>query len=235
MRADPAVEWQAAIHEGADPALCSRLAERMRERRLTFGGRLLCPFLRPFFLHPGDEARVRHAAETLWRLGERVAHAAAEDRQLLEYLGLSDDEIRLAEIDPGYEVTSTAARADAFILPDSLRFAEYNAESPAGLGYTQRLSELFDAEPLMTGFKARFDVRFHTPIGALLQALLASYKDWGGVERPPRIAIVDWRDVPTFSEFELLRDAFVAAGVPTIIADPRDLVVSGNALTAHGK
>ena len=45
----------------------------MRDARLTFGGRLLCPFLRPFFLHPSDEARVKHAAETLWRLGERVA------------------------------------------------------------------------------------------------------------------------------------------------------------------
>ena len=35
----------------------------MRERHLTFGGRLLCPFLRPFFLDPADEARVKRAAE----------------------------------------------------------------------------------------------------------------------------------------------------------------------------
>ena len=33
----------------------------------------------------------------------------------------------LARIDPGYGVASTAARADAFLLPDSLQFAEYNA------------------------------------------------------------------------------------------------------------
>ena len=131
---DPAVEWQALIRERADLSLCGGLAERMRERRLTFGGRLLCPFLRPFFLNPGDEARVRHAAETLWQLGERVAKAAAADPRMLEYLGLSEDEIRLTQIDPGYDVASTSARADAFILPDSLRFAEYNAESPAGLG-----------------------------------------------------------------------------------------------------
>ena len=45
---------------------------------------------------------------------------------------------------------------------------------------------------------------------------------------------MDWREVPTWSEFELLRDAFTAAGVPTIIADPRDLVFDGRALTAAG-
>ena len=232
---DPAVEWQALIRERADLSLCGGLAERMRERRLTFGGRLLCPFLRPFFLNPGDEARVRHAAETLWQLGERVAKAAAADPRMLEYLGLSEDEIRLTQIDPGYDVASTSARADAFILPDSLRFAEYNAESPAGLGYSQRLSELFDAEPPMTAFKTRFDVRYYTPIASLLAALLESYRDWGGTQRPPRIAIVDWRDVPTYSEFELLRDAFAAAGVPTLIADPRDLVLCDGALSAHGE
>jgi uncharacterized circularly permuted ATP-grasp superfamily protein len=207
----------------------------MRERRLTFGGRLLCPFLRPFFLDPGDEARVKGAAETLWRLGERVANAAASDPSMLEYLGLSDDEIKLAEIDPGYGVASTAARADAFILPESLQFAEYNAESPAGPGYSQRLSELFDELPLMRQFKERFDVRYYTPIPQLLDALVQSYRDWGGTARPPRMAIVDWREVPTWSEFELLRDAFTAAGVPTTVADPRDLVFDGRGLHANGE
>ena len=62
---------------------------------------------------------------------------------------------------------------------------------------------------------------------------MASYREWGGTASPPRIAIVDWREVPTYSEFEILRDAFTARGVPTVICDPRDLehrpatVVSG--------
>ena len=234
-RSDPIAHWHALVREQAGTALCGELAAAMHERRLTFGGRLLCPFLRPFFLDPGDEARVRRAAETLWRLGERVAGAAAGDVPLLAQLGLSDDEIRLAQIEPGYDIASTAGRADAFILPGSLQFAEYNAESPAGPGYSQRLAELFNEGPLMQAFRASFDVRFYTPVAHLLEALLASYRDWGGTASPPRVAIVDWRDVPTWSEFELLRDAFGAAGVPTLIADPRDLVFDGRALTAGGQ
>jgi uncharacterized circularly permuted ATP-grasp superfamily protein len=232
---DPIAAWHALVRDHAGAGMCGTLAAKMHERRLTFGGRLLCPFLRPFFLAPGDEDRVKHAAETLWRLGERVADAAREQPQLLQDLGLSDAEIALAEIDPGYGVTSTAGRADAFILPDSLQFAEYNAESPAGPGYSQRLAELFDEGPLMQRFRATFDVRHYTPIDHLLAALLASYRDWGGTASPPRVAIVDWREVPTWSEFELLRDAFTAAGVPTLIADPRDLVFDGRALTAAGQ
>ena len=111
---------------------------------------------------------------------------------------------------PATRTASTAARADAFILPDSLQFAEYNAESPAGAGYSQGLAELFDGEPMMARFRERFDARFARPVEALLDALVASYREWGGTASPPRIAIVDWREVPTFSEFEILRDAFTA-------------------------
>jgi uncharacterized circularly permuted ATP-grasp superfamily protein len=132
-------------------------------------------------------------------------------------------------------VTSTAGRADAFLLPDSLQFAEYNAESPAGPGYSQRLAELFDEGPLMQRFRDTFAVRHYTPIAHLLRALLESYRDWGGTATPPRIAIVDFRGVPTWSEFELLRDAFLAAGIPTLVADPRDLIFDGRALTSGGQ
>ena len=214
------------------PPLCARLAERMRERRLTFGGRLLCPFLRPFFFSPEDEDRVVRAASLLYALGERVAAAAIEDAALMAELGVSETEASLAAIDPGYAAASTAARADAFLLPESLQFAEYNAESPAGPGYTQRLSELFDEEPLTEEFRRHFALRYFTPIRLLLEALLESYRDWGGTARPPRIAIVDWREVPTWSEFELLREAFAALGVPAVIADPRDLTYDGSALRA---
>ena len=46
----------------------------------------------------------------------------------------------------------------------------------------------------------------------LLDALVASYREWGGTRDPPPIAIVDWRNVPTWTEFEILRDAFDGAG-----------------------
>jgi uncharacterized circularly permuted ATP-grasp superfamily protein len=232
---DPIAVWHALVHEHRGSDMCHGLAVEMRERRLTFGGRLLCPFLRPFFLSPDDEQRMRHASETMWRLGERVAAAARERPALLRDLCLSDAEIALAEIDPGYGVASTAGRADAFLLPDSLQFAEYNAESPAGPGYSQRLAELFDEGALMQRFRESFEVRHYTPIADLLQALIDSYREWGGTANPPRIAIVDFRGVPTWSEFELLRDAFIAAGVQTLVCDPRDLIFDGRTLSASGQ
>ena len=85
-----------------------------------------------------------------------------------------------------------------------------------------------------SSFAKSHTVRFHQTIEPLLGALLDSYREWGGRAQPPTVAIVDWREVPTWTEFEILRDAFIAAGVPTIISDPRDLVFDGTTLSAHG-
>ena len=226
--------WTQLLSSADAPALCRSLETQLREARLTFGGRLLCSVLRPFFIEAEDERRIATAAETLAVLGERVANAALGWPELLEELGPTPDELRLASIDPGYRTVSTAARADAFLLPDVLQFAEYNAESPGGPGYSHRLADVFAETPVMARFRESFRVRRHQTIERLLAALVASYREWGGREHPPRIAIVDWHDVPTWSEFELLRDAFVAAGVPTVVCDPRDLTFQDGILRAEG-
>src|SRR5690348_5583015 len=230
----PIETWHALLRPDVEltSTYWREITDQMKAARLTFGDRPLCPFLRPFFLTSADEARVRRVSETMARLGERVAQAALVDPALLRHVRLTGAEERLVRIDPGYATASTASRLDAFLLPDSLKFAEYNAESPAGPGYTQRLCELFDGLETMTRFKQRHAVTFHRTIPPLLAALLDSYREWGGHERSPTIAIVDWREVPTWTEFELLRDAFTEAGIPTVVADPRDLSYEGNVLRA---
>jgi hypothetical protein len=229
--------WHALLRPDVElsPAACAGFAASMRTRKLTFGERVHCPFLRPFFLTEQDEARMRAAAETIAALGERVVRAALESAAVFEQLGLDEAETRLVRIDPGYPTSSTASRLDAFLLPDSLHFAEYNAESPAGLAYTQRLCELFDALPIMARFREGRRVRFNPTIAPMLDALMASYREWGGAAAPPTVAIVDWRNVPTWTEFEILRDAFVALGVPTLVCDPRELSFDGASLAAEGR
>jgi Circularly permuted ATP-grasp type 2 len=229
-------EWHAQLgpDEELTPRFTSAFAAAMRAKKLTFGQRVHCPFLRPFFLTADDEARIRVAAETIALLGERVIRAAFESDDIYHQLGVTEAEDALVDIEPGYRTASTTSRLDAFLLPDSLYFAEYNAESPAGIGYTQRLCELFDSTGVMGRFRTNREVRFHKVIEALLEALMASYQEFGGTARPPTMAIVDWRDVPTWTEFEILRDAFTAVGVPTIVCDPRELVFANGALTAQG-
>jgi len=216
------------------PGLPEDFFKRLRRAKLTFADRVHCPFLRPFFLSPEDEERVREVAETIADLGERVVAAALEDKQLLAQLHLREEEERLARLPVGYGRASTASRLDAFLLPDSLKFAEYNGESPAGAGYAETLAEIFRDLPVMGRFSQKYETHSYPLSAKLLDALVTSYRDWGGSHSKPQIAIVDWNEVPTFSEFEILQSRFQKMGVPTLIADPRDLEFDGHALTVDG-
>jgi hypothetical protein len=211
------------------------LSVQMRAGRLTFGDRVHCPFLRPLFITEQDEARVRTFAEGLAVLGERVVTAAMAQPALLDELGLRPEERSLVSIEPGYARASTSSRLDAFLLPDSLQAAEYNAESPAGFGYTERLAGVFEQLPVMARFREHFHVESYSLTKSMLDALLASYREWGGMASPPVIGIVDFRGVPTWSEFEILQERFIELGVPTIVCDPRDLEFDGGALRFEGR
>jgi uncharacterized circularly permuted ATP-grasp superfamily protein len=87
----------------------------------------------------------------------------------------------------------------------------------------------------MERFSHEYAVRKYPLIKLLLGALVDSYREWGGKATPPTIAIVDWREVPTWNEFEILQKRFLKEGVPTVLSDPRDLVFEKGKLIAQGQ
>ena len=173
---------------------------------------------------PPTRRACTRVAETLWTLGERVARRGDRRRRRCS------PSSRSATTRSGWRGSIPATRRPAprraptrSSCPTRCSSPSTTASRPPAPATARGWRELFDGEPLMARFRERFDARFYRPVEALLEALVASYREWGGTASPPRMAIVDWREVPTFSEFEILRDAFTALGVPTIICDPRDL------------
>jgi hypothetical protein len=234
---DAIEHWHALLRPDVELTadFAARFTDDLRAERLFFGDRIHCPFLRPFFLDDQQVALVRRVSEAIARMGETAARAALEQPRILDAVALTDAERTLVAIDPGYTTASTASRLDSFILPDSLQFAEYNAESPAGLGYTEKLTGCFEHLELIGRFRERFEASAFSLMEPMLQALLASYREWGGTASPPTIAIVDWRDVPTWAEFLILQTKFESLGVPTIVCTPQQLEFDGRTLRVDGR
>ena len=233
----PSRHWDESLQPvlQATPGFPKKFLNELRAKKLTFGKRVHCPFLRPFFLSPEDEARVRRVSETIAAVAERVTTAALQDDSLFKQFYLRPEEERLARMTTGFGPASTASRLDAFLLPDSLKFTEYNGESPAGAGYSESLSEIFRATPVMKEFAKKWEIHSYPLSAKLLDALVRTYLDWGGTSHRPQMAIVDWKEVPTWSEFEILKERFEKMRVPVVLADPRELDFDGRRLSAKGK
>ena len=83
---DPIELWTSLLRPDVElsEAFWVDLSARMREARLSFGDRPLCPFLRPFFLDEADEARVApRRRDDGRRSARRSSQAAMASPELL--------------------------------------------------------------------------------------------------------------------------------------------------------
>ena len=202
------------------------------ELGLVFGDRPTCPFLRPHIITRSQYAEVAQAATTIAQAFEKLVARALIDEELMKVFDLTDVEAKMARIDPGYSRLCVTSRLDAYVTETGFQFLEYNAETPAGVGDQMQLEKLLFG---LSHVKNLLQNQRHwhpEPHRQLLKALLAAYRDWGGEEQHPNIAIVDWKGVATESEFRILQKYFAAEGCPTVIADPRDLCYDGSHLLA---
>ncbi|HWS55938.1 MAG TPA: hypothetical protein VN228_17495 [Pyrinomonadaceae bacterium] len=233
-----AVEFYHQLLNEGDVAESSRrmLDEGLERAKLIFGGRRLSPYLRPHFVTEEDFARVSRICETVWGAIQKVKDAAVEDEAVLDELGLTPVERELVEIDPGYRAVSPTARLDSFLIDDSYSFVELNGESPAGIAYADAAYEIFSELPVMRRFAERYRLRRFHGRPLMLDALLTAHREFLGrkPDRPPSIAIVDFKGLPTQKEFELFREYFEAEGYPSVIAAPEELEFSGGRLRAAG-
>jgi len=216
------------------PELFDRLREAQQELGLLHGNRPTCSFLRPHILHRRQYDEIKYAAEAIAHAFEKVANAALTNQELMDLLCLTPLEEEMARIDPGYSRLCVTSRLDSYITENGFGFLEYNAETPAGVGDQMQIEKLlFNLLPVQA-FLAQHRHWLPQPHDALLNSLLKVYREWGGEVERPNIAIVDWPDVPTSSEFRVLKDYFIARGHDTMITDPTDLMYDGNSLSADG-
>lgn len=231
MREDAIDEYHSLLlkDETLTAELFARLKERMKGSLLTYGERALGVALRPHLLSRAQYDALARKAEAVASALDMLAPVITKNPAMMNLIGLHDKERELAVAHPGFRYPTVTARLDAFVHGDEIKFVEYNAENPSSLTDQAGLNGVLFEVRAMQALAERYRLRQFDPAEAMLRALLGAYEDWGGKDAP-NIAIVDWADLPTASEFVLLRNYFVGQGVPTIICTPDELEYEGGVL-----
>ena len=229
----PLIEYHALLEDGDLAAeSAGALAEGQRSRRLVFGDRPLCVALRPNLITRGQYDAITTASETLYAALGKLERALLADADLRLELDLDPAEADLVLADPGFSASSPSARLDGFVGDDGIiRYVEYNAESPAGMAYNDELTAVFATLPVMRAFKKRHTLSSFPVRGKQLGVLRRARRPRGELKT---IAIVDWRGLPTLTEFEMFAAFFEARGLRAIICSPEDLTYSRHALRVDG-
>ncbi len=230
-RPSPAIAAYHRLLEDPDVAATSAemLAQGQRDRHLMFGDRPLCIALRPNLVARHQYDAIVLAARSIYEALAGLERALLSDDELRRELDLAPQEERLALADPGFSAASPSARLDGFVGDGVIRFVEYNAESPAGMAYNDELASEFASLPVMRALRRRFRLR-RLPVRRRQLAAMVRAAGTAG----PVIAIVDWRGLPTLTEFEMFERFFSEQGLRAIICAPDDLTFTRGRLRARG-
>ncbi len=240
---------------------CGDVADRIRawmvEHEVVFAGQPIPFVMAPHCLDAPTMARVRHVVEVLTRVLDRFCSAYRTDLALRRALDLPPAEADLIRIEPTLDDPLQLCRLDAFLMPGtrgrvgSVQFLEFNAESPAGIGYTdvmfdglyEHFDSLHDPDSGMT-------VTYERITGHLIDTVRdveARWREWTtGPEGPgralgipttcerPHAVLVDTADSPSVPEFNIICRALEAAGFDASWASLDDLARIDGRLSAHG-
>lgn len=217
------------------------MAPEMRTRQLYFGDRPLCTVLRPLFHTEADYRYLSQRTEAMLRVFRKASNAMLGDPALLAQIHLTPDEEELVHLPTGYSTNIPTARLDSFFTRHvngayTLNYIEFNGESPASMGYSDVLGDLFTETPLMRRFHERYNTHYVQARPHAVEALLNIYAQWrGNTSDRPHMAIVDLAGVPTAPEFEILADYFRRFDITCVICTPDDLEWDGKTLYASGE
>jgi uncharacterized circularly permuted ATP-grasp superfamily protein len=204
------------------------LRERMDAEKLSSGGRLLCPFLRPHFMARRQYDVLVKSSEILISAVDRMQQMLLATPALMARLELLPAEKMLASIDPRYRYHDVTSRLDSHMTNGDVHLVQYHADSPSGIAWADSLSEIFYNAPPVKEFRKKHKLAKVSGKKHLLAALLAAWKQFSGGKRDkPRIAIVEFRQgasmTGTPSEFELFRDFFRGEGYEVELVPPDQL------------
>lgn len=213
-----------------DLSWAQALQERKKALRLESGP--LSPVLRPHFLANRDYLALTRASETLLSAIERAQHLALSNPALLARVQLLPAERMLAAVEPGYSAMGVAGTLHTQMNDGSLRFGSHTAEAPAGVVYGEALSDLYYEAPPVKEFRKKFKLTKLGGAKPLLSSILKAYKEFGGKQKRPNIAVVEFRqpNAGSLSENALLAEFFAREGCATEIVSPDQLEFRGNVL-----
>jgi hypothetical protein len=183
--------------------------------------------IKPHFISVQQRKLLEQSVARIHSALEKFILFWLDDEDLQRDWGVSDDEMALYRVDPGYKNAIQIARFDAFLHDTDVKFLEFNCDSPGGTGYADTIHRGFLEMLRRNRLTGPFHVSTHSLLH-LAETLTACYNEWranghGDHPESPFIAVSDWRDVGTIPDIEITITHLRESGLDAVFADPRDL------------
>ena len=211
----------------------------LAEHDVVFAGNTIPFVLMPHFVSPGQLRRVQRAVACLSAVLDRFCDAYADDERLRDELAVPAAEDALIRLDPGFSRPLRICRLDAFLQGYDVKFLEFNADSPAGIGYTDVLHDGLARAISLPRVSAEFETAYMPMLPVLIETLMSAYRELRTVRsdlpETPRLALIDVEGSPAVPEFRIVCAAAKEAGLEALHATLDEVEYDGSVLRVQGE
>lgn len=132
----------------------------------------------------------------------------------------------------GYEAELPFARYDLFLDENTggFMFCEFNADGSSGMNEDRETFLSIEKTASMSMFRQKHEIRTSELVESWVDEFMRIYAVYDKAVECPRIAICDYSESATMSEFRVYASAFVRRGLSCRICDVRELSFDGETL-----
>lgn len=221
------------------PEQYENLRHFLRRRGCTFSGEPMPTLLKPNFISPKQSRLLQYDVEKISSALNKFIKLYLENDEVRRIMKFSALEDELFRIEPHYDFALVISRLDAFMNDYEVKFLEFNCDSPAGTAFSDVLEEGFKDILKSYPFLIHWKIEYISRQDRFFQALKSCYREFRQnhphFPEKPTIAIVDWDDLPTAGEFELLKIYFESKGLKALITSPQQFKIVGSEMLIDGE
>ncbi len=136
------------------------LKKYLVDNKCTFKGQAMPTLLKPNFISERQSTLLKDNVERMSRALTKFIRLYLSNDRVREIMGFSEKENELFGIEPGYDNPLVVSRLDAFLNEYSIKFLEFNCDSPAGIAYSDIQEEGFRKLFGMYPFLERYNIEY---------------------------------------------------------------------------
>lgn len=190
---------------------------------------LYCPKL----FSEESEQVIRHCAETMHRILEKVIAQYLSSPEYRKMYGFSPEMEELILLDTGYDRLLPMARVDIFLNEETMeyKFCEFNADGTSAMNEDRELCLATRYAAAFQDLEQEYEIRSFELFDSWAQSFLRIFHSSAMDCPTPHVAVVDFLEKGcSMEEFERFAQAFRKAGATSEVAELRDLVYREGAL-----
>lgn len=231
------------LHVAQDEEGAKRTQEWMAETAFSMGANYAgnpIPFpLKPHFISTTQRRLLQRSVTRLSDALEAFLDWWLEDEDLQREWGVSEDELRLYKHDPGYRPVIQNARFDAFLHQDSVRYLEFNCDSPGGTGLAAVMEDVFCDMLDKHEYSVTYDMAKGQNLQKLQTMIQDCYAQWRGkhLDHPedPFVVFTDWDTGDNLADVNIIIEFLQKQGIHVAFADPKAFVNREDGLYLDGE